>query len=688
MHRVKTFRVAVFFVLPLFLIPQKADAGWDSLWNLFGTAPSPAAPQDTSEIEELRHFPTLVAELELLHANLVALHTLAKATGMQVTTGDMLWQDLLDKKVLRQFRARRALGVVVAGGTKAGKSSVFNHLAGREISAVSHVSGATKQAVLVVPKALYDLPLLQLLYPDMQLVENASPLAATEHTGTKQRLLVRAMDGIPDDTMYIDIPDVDSNETTNWEKAYAVTRSSDVVIAMITPEKHSDHAIIEFFRKVAADAGKPIVVVINKVHQSQIDEKQWVDWLNLFCKGTGIDPIAAYVVPFDMKASQAGKQNFFRIEGDLTTAKNGSINFNLARDPSVLREDIGALNVDSLKAQAQVGALVAALHGEVGGVNNGKGGILAYMEEIRRRSSVYRSTLQSYADTQANLAQNWPMPPVSVMNAAISEWWDDQHRYAMTKSAMQLVNYVSLAFLGKRNAQLVREKELEMYKGEQQRSIDTIIGQQFDALSPVIADSMTYLSGDAKSLTGALAQSRLLSAIKQAHTLEREPMKDFERVANVRLPIWQKEHPVTMSILQSADVVAHIVLAPVVTISGIVGGVVAPTYLGGALANNAVPSLGGAASGSFLSGKVNAAMDAVGSALGVNAIFSDFGTEYAALQVDWINNYLTTVYLAPMIAELDRGAAVDESAHFTDAETCAKRLDKWAQGFMKSGAGH
>lgn len=686
--RQKTFRAVLSFVTAL-IISSKANAAWDfnSIWNLLGTGPGVVTPQDAQDIEQLRHFPSLVAELELLHANMVALHALAEATGMKVTPADMMWRELLDKKVLRQFRARKALGIVVAGGTKTGKSTVFNHLAGREISKVSHISAATKQAVLIVPKALYDLPLLQLLYPDMELVENASPLAATEYTGTKQRLLVRAMDGLPDDTMFIDVPDVDSNEVTNWEKAYAVTRSSDVVIAMITPEKHSDHAIIEFFRKVAKDAGKPIVVVVNKVHQSQIDAKEWVDWLNLFCKGTGINPIAAYVVPFDQKASMIGKQDFFRVEGDLTKAAEGRNAYNLANKPSVLREDVAQLNVDTLKAQAQVGALVAALEGEQGGKDAGKGGILSYLEEIRRRSTVYRETLASFRQSTQALERQWPTPPTNVMVGSIGKWWENRHRWEVTKSTMHLVNLATLAFLGKKTAQLTMENEVLAYRELQNNAIDQVIARQFAALSPVMKDSMEYLSPEAAALLGPVAQGKLLSSLKAAYKSERDPETDFARVAEARLPAWEKEHPMAMTAIHSADVMAHVVVAPVLTLTGIVGGLIAPGAMVGNVANNAGSSLVGSVAGSVTSGKLGGWMDSLGASVGVSALFNDFAVNYAIINLDWINNYIVTQHLEPMLAEMDRGAAVVESQHFKDAQACALRIANWAKNFNTAGNG-
>jgi hypothetical protein len=686
--RQKTFRGLVFFVTALF-ISSNANAGWDfsSLWNILGTGSETVTVQDAKDIEQLRHFPSLVAELELLHANMVALHVLAEATGMKVTPADMLWRELLDKKVLRQFRARKALGIVVAGGTKTGKSTVFNHLAGREISKVSHISAATKQAVLIVPKALYDLPLLQLLYPDMELVENASPQAATEYTGTKQKLLVRAMDGLPDDTMFIDVPDVDSNETTNWEKAYAVTRSSDVVIAMITPEKHSDHAIVEFFRKVAKDAGKPIVVVVNKVHQSQIDAKEWVDWLNLFCKGTGINPIAAYVVPFDQKASAVGKQDFFRVEGDLTQASVGNNAYHLASKPSVLREDVAELNVDTLKAQAQVGALVAALEGEQGGKDAGKGGIMAYLEEIRRRSTVYRTTLESFRQSTASLERQWPTPPTNLMVGSIGKWWDNRHRWEVTKSTMHMVNLVTLAFLGKKTAQLKFENELLQYREAQNTAIDEIISRQFAALTPVVKDSVQFLSPEASSLLGPIAQGKLLSSLKAAYRGERDPETDFETVAAERLPFWEKEHPMAMTLIHSADVMAHVVIAPVLTLTGIVGGLLVPGAVAGGVANNTASSLVASTAGSFTSGKVGGWMDTLGASVGVSALFNDFAVSYATLQLDWINGYIVTTHLGPMIAELEKGAGVVESKPFKDAEACAFRIGQWAKQFSAAGSG-
>ena len=244
--------------------PRVSLGTWDNLFNWFDSNPTTPAPVAglPEEMARLHHFPTLVAELTQLYANLIAIETLARETGLQVGPEGLLWKELLDGKVIRQWRAKRALTVVVAGGTKTGKSTTFNHLAGRPISKVSHVSAETKQSVLTVPPSLSDFQMLSDLFPDLVLRDYRDPAASAEDTGSVHNLIVQSIQGMPDDMMFIDVPDVDSTNRTNWEKAYRVSRGADVIVAMITPEKHGDDATTEFFRQVAAFSQKPIVVVI------------------------------------------------------------------------------------------------------------------------------------------------------------------------------------------------------------------------------------------------------------------------------------------------------------------------------------------------------------------------------------------------------------------------------------------
>jgi hypothetical protein len=660
---------------------SQSSWGIGNLLDWFGSGNgNSASTTHDPELESLRSFPALVAELEIFHANLVALHALALETGVQVPDGGMLWKELLEKKVLRQFRARRALSIVVAGGTKTGKSATFNHLAGRPISQISHIAGATKQAVVGVPPELYDIPLLQLLFAEMQLVENATAAAATENTGTVQKLLVQKIPELPQDLMIIDVPDVDSDNRNNWKVAYDVARVADVVVVMISPEKHGDEAIRSFLKEVAQQAGKPIVVVINKVHPLQIERQHWKDWLNKFCEDTGVSPIAAYVVPFDMVKAEKGEQDFYRISGSLENASSGNGVYELAATPSSLKDDLQTLDVNALKAQAQVGALVQVLEGG----ENGKGGLSAYLNLLRQRSDVYDRTLSGLSSTFDSQVREWPTPPVPIMNASIERWWDNHHRYDVTKAFSSALNLLSLGWLMGNPAALRADNNLLRYQSLQSEALDRFVADFFQGLTPVLSGSEHYLSAEAKQLLAPQTQGAMLASLKAAYAEKRDPLRDFDRVAYEQLPQWSKNNPALMAVLHAADFAAQVILRPTMALSAAAGGLFAPQAIGAqAVANSAGASLVSAAVAGVTGNRFTNSLIHRGAEVGTQVLFEEIALAYAAIQLNWINEYIRTHHLARVLKELEAGRDLTRGDKFTSVESCHQKLLRWAGQFTK-----
>ncbi len=661
-----------------FFTLYSASAHWDwSSFSLFGTKAETSHSSDeapNADVQRLQNFPALVEELESLQANLLLLHAFAQQTGLHVTPAQMLWKELLESKVLRQLRLRQALTIVVAGGTKSGKSTVFNHLATRRLSETSHIAAATKQAVLTVPDALYDLELIRSLFAEMQVVENADAHAATEDSGKTHKLLLRRAKNIPKDMMLVDIPDVDSENRDNWEKAYRTARASDVVIAMITPEKHGDEATNAFFRSVAAEAGKPIVLVINKVHEQQLQRGQWQDWLKVFCKSTGITPQRVYVVPFDMDAAEAGKQAFFQVEGNLALAVKGEGSFTISKTPSSLHSDLQEFNISNLKAQSMLGSLRQALHGG----NQTEGSLEEYLNLIRKRSAVYQQTLSSIREGAQTFSVEWPTPPPAILRHAVMEWWHEKHRSDLTKAAMRLTSLVGLEWLGKTQAKLRAENAILAYNRDQLMAIDQVIAQTFNALSPVLSDSMNYLSPEAAQTLSPLAQGRLVAELKKAYAEERRPVEDFDSVAAEQLPLWAEKNPWLMTMLQAGDITAEVVLRPAVTVASTIAGMFLPANLA-PIASSGGASIGSSVAGGVVGSKTMGILNEKAGEETSQRVFTDLTIGYATLQLNWINQWMANHHLAKVLAELEAGAAIANSNEFRTAESCAARLTAWLE---------
>ena len=670
----------VFSTLLAFLwMSQPAHAGlWDTFTGLFQSkAPVETQSPMGPSVEELKYFPKLVDQLELLLANMVALHTLAEQTGMRLPEEGMLWKEILDGKVLRQYRAHKSLKVAVAGGTKAGKSTLFNHVAGKTISEVSHISGATKQTVLIVSKSRYDLPTLQLLNPGMELVTDATPEAATYDSGSVSRLLVRAVDGIPDDMTFSDMPDIDSDVQTNWEKAYKTARNSDVLIAVITPEKHGDQRILEFFRKVATEANKPIVVVVNKVQADQLERGDWADWLKVFCKGTGIKPISAYVAPY-MQAADKGAVNFYQVESTFEGVTEGKGTFKLASAPSVLRDDLRKLNVDSLKAQAQEGALLQALQGP--------NGIWEYLNQVRRRSSIYSQAIKKYDDIAVSQKLDWPVPPGRILHEAVKKWWDENHRWSFTKTAKGWSDFASsLVFSRAKIEELKLKNARSEYSITEEDAIAVLIRSRMEAFRQIVQlPPPAFLTYESHELIQP--ETALLQAVKDNFRKERKMGDQVDSAATAVLPTWGKNHPLLMVLNHGADFAQHVIIRPTVTVSGVVAGVVAPEVIGAYVgASSAMGSVGGLASlgagagGGAITGNLSEKLAMGADANTASILFNEVGAQYAQERVAAINHWLRETHLAPLFAELERGANLVKSPEYVAAEQCMGLLSEWAK---------
>ncbi len=655
--------------------------GLEELWKNFGSGqvPAPNGPASSDSIHDLRSFPALVAEIELLVANAVALESLASKTGLKGNENLLLWKKLLGDKLLPQFQTRRAISVVFAGPTKGGKSTVFNNVARQgNLSTTHHVAAATKQNVVAVPKKLNDPRVLQALFPGMQIVPHTTAVAATEDTGETQKLLVREVPNLPEDILLVDTPDFDSDNLANWRKAWDVARLSDVVVMMITPEKHADHSIIEFSQKVVAQSNKPVVLIVNKVHTAQIDRGQWIDWLNTFCTKSGITPAAAYVSPFDLDAAEQGKQSFFRVQGNLSEATTGGRNFSLSRTPSSLHDDLRALNVATLKAQSQVGALVQALEGE--------GGLSRYLGVVRGRSQTYSNVLKRLRSDDV-IQHTLPTPPAGFMNGAILRWWDAKHRSALTRSIQKWTEYLSLNRLIPNTRPLEEKNALLKYQEAQNLAIDQIVATIFQELAPIVLESAHLLSPESQQLLSPAAQGRLLATLKEAYKTERDTTQTFQAVADGILPKWADNHPGLMLLLKGSDILANIVVKPTVVVGSTLAGLVSPTLLGaGVVADNVITTGVTTASANLAGSSLARVVDSFGETVNVELLFTELATTHAANELRWINEWILNHHLAPVMAELEIGAGVVQKPEFQTAETCVSRLGKWASQFQKTGA--
>ncbi len=135
------------------------------------------------------------------------------------------WVDAATEKgwLAESDRSSRPLVVGLFGGTGVGKSSLLNRLAGEAIAAVGVQRPTSREVTLYLHEshALASLPA-------------EFPVQATRVAHHK--------DSAKQDVVWIDMPDIDSTETSNRKLVFAWLPYIDWVIYVVTPERYRDDA--------------------------------------------------------------------------------------------------------------------------------------------------------------------------------------------------------------------------------------------------------------------------------------------------------------------------------------------------------------------------------------------------------------------------------------------------------------
>ena len=147
--------------------------------------------------------------------------------------------------------------VVVGGGTGAGKSTLVNSIAGRELSPAGVLRPTTRSPVLIANRAE-----LAWFEGDRVLPSLSRATGAAAAGGGGLRLV--ADDDVPSGMALLDAPDIDSIVTGNRELAAQLLAAADLWLFVTTAARYADAVPWQYLRS-AAERSTALAVVLNRV---------------------------------------------------------------------------------------------------------------------------------------------------------------------------------------------------------------------------------------------------------------------------------------------------------------------------------------------------------------------------------------------------------------------------------------
>lgn len=588
------------------------------------------------------------------------------------------WYELLRQKLVPQLGASGWLVAAVVGGTNIGKSVVFNHIVGSRASAVSPLASGTRHPTCLVPQRFADEERLQRIFPDFELRRWEAAEGALEET-ERNLLFWRATAELPDWLLVLDTPDIDSDARVNWQRADAVRRSADVLIAVLTQQKYNDAAVKEFFRRGARE-GRSAMVIFNQV-QLPDDEPYWPVWLQTFSRETGLHPEAVYLAPADRRAAEELRLPFFEravVSAGLVEAGRGAVEREI--DPQrVVRpgEELSRLRFGELRIRSLRGSLEELLHEDRG--------VRGWLQELGLASDELRRVSQRLTVDGLISVRDWPSPGAAALSAGIRDWWrEHQTGWARAinsaySAAGRLVLRPLTALRGVIQGPVM--EEADVYRQREWSAILRVLEDVFERLSWLAESGHPVIRERAGKLLAGEVRSGLLDLLRRQH-LEVDFERELREVIDEQMQRMQRERPDAFLLCRHAGNVSAALrpVASVVLFSLGFGpaGELAVTALGHAAASTLVhvaADVAGGAAAAF-AGEAAVSTAAGSGASLLQAWFQRLQDVYMARRGNWLMERLQRELLGSLPEDLREAAGLRESQEWRESQEHVAGLDR------------
>ncbi len=268
-------------------IPREVPAGVPTAADL-AAANAATSYDDDAPID-------LLEAAELLRADVAAVHLPLEVPGVAHARRDReaLLAQLDDYLLPRLRRLDAPLLAVVGGSTGAGKSTLVNSIARREVTRSGVLRPTTRSPVLVHHPYDSGAFLSQRVLPGLARVtseapEPAQPIEVDAPRITALRLVPH--EGMTPGLAVIDAPDIDSVVEANRDLAVQLLHSADLWVFVTTSARYGDAVPWRLLRQ-AVDRGVAVAVVLDRVPPDVMHEVRTDLATRLRDRGLGTSPM-------------------------------------------------------------------------------------------------------------------------------------------------------------------------------------------------------------------------------------------------------------------------------------------------------------------------------------------------------------------------------------------------------------
>jgi len=174
------------------------------------------------------------------------------------------FQKVLDSKLIVQLDPDYPLMVAITGGGCSGKSSLFNAIVGKELSAVKARAGSSRRVLAAIHPAILEKPgFLASLFDAFDAYPE--PLTSLEELTERGKPKYASSEEVPRNLVLLDTPDFDTGDQRNFKNrdiAKPVLEACDIFLYIVTNATYANRDNTQFIRETLTGVGLRKVILV------------------------------------------------------------------------------------------------------------------------------------------------------------------------------------------------------------------------------------------------------------------------------------------------------------------------------------------------------------------------------------------------------------------------------------------